>query len=196
VESGSKAAVEETLHSDPLVEEVVQLTRASDRVLYSVNWSPDIEALVRMLITLGVDVLTAEGTADHWEFRLQFRERADLKRFRRACRDQGIDLELLELFNPLMPPEKGPLTAEQKDLLATACERGYWDVPRGTTQRELAEFIGIGESVLSRRLREGVKLVVESVIYGPRGDAVSTPGVEYKGSRFRDRGPSPRRATV
>ena len=169
VESENEAAVEETLRADPLVEAVTPLTRTSDRTLYSVNWSPDVDALVRTLVTVGVDVLSADGTADHWAFRIQFRKRADLKRFRRACRERGIDVELLELYNPLMPPEKGPLTAEQKDALATAYENGYWDVPRGMTQQELAEFVGVDGSVLSRRLREGVKLAVGTVLYGPSG---------------------------
>ena len=165
-ESDSEAAVEDALRTDPLVEEVVQLTRLSDRILYSVNWSPDIDALVETLVTLNVDILSADGTADYWEFRLQFRERADLKRFRRECQDNGIDMELLELFNPLMPPEKGPLTAEQKDALATAYENGYWDVPRGITQTDLAELVGISDNSMSQRLRRGVKVAVAETLYG------------------------------
>ncbi|MFB6096987.1 MAG: bacterio-opsin activator domain-containing protein [Haloferacaceae archaeon] len=168
-ECDDERAVEETLRSDPLVEAVAQLTRTEDRILYSVDWSPDVDALVETLVTLGVDVLSADGTAEYWAFRLQFRERADLNRFRRACRDHGIDVELLELFNPLMPSERGPLTAEQKDVLATAYENGYWDVPRTVTQQELADLIGIIDSVLSRRLRDGVKLAVELVLYGSSG---------------------------
>ena len=169
VETESEEAVEGTLRDDPLVEEFVRLTRTPDRTLYSVNWSPDIDALVRTLVTVGVDVLSAEGTADAWEFRLQFGDRTDLKRFRRACRENGIDLELLELFNPLMPPEKGPLTAEQKDVLATAYEQGYWEIPREVTQGELADFMGLSDDLLSSRLRAGVKLAVETVLHGPSG---------------------------
>jgi len=80
-ESDDEDAVEQTLRADPLVEEV---TRTADRVLYSVDWSPDTDALVRALLTPSVGV------------------------------------ELLELFKPLIPPERGPPTAEQEDALATA----------------------------------------------------------------------------
>jgi len=37
------------------------------------------------------------------------------------------------------------------------------------TRRELAELIGVDDSLLSRRLREGVGFVVETVRYGMGG---------------------------
>jgi len=169
VNSESEDAVEETLQDDPLVEEIVQLTRTPDRILYSVNWNPDVDALVRTIMDLGADVLTAEGTADSWDFQLQFRKRADFERFRRVCQKKKIDIELLELYNPLMPPEKGPLTSEQHDAIATAYEQGYWDVPRKTTQGDLADFIGISDQLLSRHLRKGVKIAIGELLFGPGG---------------------------
>lgn len=169
VDSDSEDAVEETLQNDPLVEKIVKLTRTPERVLYSVNWNPDVDALVRTIVDLGADVLLATGTADSWEFQLQFRNRTDLERFRRRSHEQNIDIELLELYNPQMPKEKGPLTSEQKDALATAYEQGYWDVPRKTTQEELADFIGISDGLLSRHLRDGVKIAVGELLFGPGG---------------------------
>ena len=166
IESGNEREVEETLREDPLVEEIVQLTRTPDRILYSVNWSPDVDALVRTMVDLGVDVLTAEGTSNFWEFRLQFSDREQLSRFRRTCREDDIDIELLRVYNPQMPPEEGPLTPEQQDALATAFEQGYWDVPRKITQTDLAEFVGISDNSMSQRLRRGVKVAVAEMLYG------------------------------
>ena len=166
IESGSERAVEETLESDPLVEEIVQLTRTPDRILYSVNWSPDINALVRAIVDLGVDVLTAEGTSNFWEFRLQFEDREKLGRFRRTCQEKDIHLDLLRVYNPQMPPESGPLTPEQRDALNAAYEEGYWDIPRGTTQQDLADLVGISDNSLSQRLRRGTKIAVAELLYG------------------------------
>ncbi|MFB6096988.1 MAG: helix-turn-helix domain-containing protein [Haloferacaceae archaeon] len=166
VATESEEAVEETLKDDPLVEEIVQLTRTPDRILYSVNWSPDIDALVRTIVDLGVDVLTAEGTANFWEFRLQFTNREQLSQFRRACEGDNIDIELLRVYNPMVPPEQGPLSPEQADALSTAYENGYWDVPRGITQTELAELVGISDNSMSQRLRRGVKVAVAEMLYG------------------------------
>lgn len=169
VDRGNERAVSATLRADPLVEDIAELTRTQDRVLYSVTWSPDVDALVRPLVEFNVDILSARSEDSAWTFRLQFRNRTALKQFRRACRDDGIDLQLVELFNPLMPQEKGPLTAREKDILATAYENGYWDIPRKTSQRELATLIGVDDALLSRELRDGVKATVGALLFGPGG---------------------------
>jgi hypothetical protein len=59
--------------------------------------------------------------------------------------------------------ETGPLSPEQQDALTTAHEEGYWDVPRGISQGELADPVGIGcvqypvTELLLRRLRETLR---------------------------------------
>jgi predicted DNA binding protein len=166
VETEREKAVEETLREDELVEEIDELTRTPERVLFSVNWSPEIDALIKALVDHGVEVLTGEGAANFWEFRLQFQNRDQLGQFRRACQEKDIPLELLRVYNPMMPPEEGPLTPEQKDALATAFENGYWDVPREISQRDLAELVGISDNSMSQRLRRGVKVAVAEVLYG------------------------------
>jgi hypothetical protein len=166
VESDREQAVEETLQEDVLVKEIVELTRTPERILYSVTWSPDINALVGAIVDHDVDVLTGEGTANFWEFRLQFQNRQQLAQFRRACQEADVPLELLRVYNPIMPPEEGPLTAEQKDALATAFENGYWSVPREISQSDLAELVGISDNSMSQRLRRGVKVAVAELLYG------------------------------
>ncbi|MDS0294948.1 helix-turn-helix domain-containing protein [Halogeometricum luteum] len=166
VESEREREVEQTLQKDSLVEEISQLTRTPDRILYSVNWSSEVDSLVRAIVDLNVDVLTAEGTANFWEFRLQFTDREQLSQFRRTCKDEGIDIELLRVYNPQMPQETGPLSPEQQDALTTAYEEGYWDVPRGISQRELAALVGISDNSMSQRLRRGTKIAVAELLYG------------------------------
>lgn len=165
--SDREAEVTETLRKDPLVERLDELTRTPDRVLLSVGWSPDIDALVGILVDLGVMVLTAEGTADFWEFRLQFGSRDQLSTFRRRCREQEIPVELLRVCNPTQPSRPATVTPEQRDALELAYEHGYWDVPRGATQGELADVVGISDNSMSQRLRRGVEVAVAELIYGP-----------------------------
>ena len=166
VESDREQAVEETLREDVLVTEIVELTRTPERILYSVTWSPDINALVGAIVDHDVDVLTGEGTANFWEFRLQFQNRHQLTQFRRECQEADVPLELLRVYNPIMPPEEGPLTAEQKDALSTAFENGYWSVPREISQSDLAELVGVSDNSMSQRLRRGVKVAVAELLYG------------------------------
>ncbi|WP_458206670.1 helix-turn-helix domain-containing protein [Haladaptatus sp. NG-SE-30] len=166
VGSESEEAVEETLRDDPLVEKVTKLTRTPDRILYSVNWNPEVNGLVQTIIDLGIKVLSAEGTSNFWEFRLQFDNREQLNRFRRNCQDEDISVDLLRLYNPVMPAESGPLSTEQTDALTAAFENGYWDVPREITQGELADLIGISDNALSERLRRGTRIIMEEMLYG------------------------------
>jgi len=60
VETEHEQEVDEALRADPLVADLVQLTRTPERILYSVTWSPDVDGLVETLVSLNVDVLTAE----------------------------------------------------------------------------------------------------------------------------------------
>lgn len=174
IQTGSEDEVEETLKTDPLVKEISQLTRTPDRILYSVHWSPDIDSLVRVIVNLGVNVLTAEGRANFWEFRLQFRDRDQLGQFRCACLEENLDIELLRVYNPQLPQEEGPLTSEQRDALTAAYEEGYWDVPRGISQKELADLVGISDNSMSQRLRRGTKVAVSELLYGTGRQEQST----------------------
>ncbi len=52
-----------------------------------------------------------------------------------------------------------PMTAQERDALQTAVERGYFDVPRRITTVELAEEVGVTDQELSKLLRRAtVKL--------------------------------------
>jgi hypothetical protein len=170
VASESETPVEATLSTDPLVEGIHKLTRTSGRSLYAVDWSPDVDGLIGLFVDLDIHVMAADGTADAWEFRLQFRNRARLSAFRRSCQEQGINLELLQLYNPMMPKEGGVLSSAEHDVLAVAYENGYFNTPREITQRELADLVGISENAVSKQLRTAIKLVVEEKLYGPGGE--------------------------
>jgi len=158
-----------TLRADPTVEALEELVRTPDSCLYAARWQPAAEGLVRTLVELDVVVVSGVGQDGTWSFRLQFPNRSSLQRFRRSCLEQHVQLELLELFNPQAPPEPTPLSSAEHDALATAYENGYWDVPRGTTQGELATLIGLSETALSHHLRNGVKQCVDRYLYGPGG---------------------------
>lgn len=172
VESESEAAVEETLADDPLVEELVELTRTPGRRLYSVTWSPNIDGLIRVIVDLSINVLHATGTATFWEFRFQFNHRDQLRQFQQDCLAKEIPLEVLRVYNPMIPSGEGSLTAEQKDALITAYEHGYWEIPRNINQQKLAALVGLSDNSLSQRLRRGTKIAVAELLFGQDGKPV------------------------
>lgn len=169
--SADKAnAVEETLRDDPLTEQVRQLTRTDSRVLYEIKWSPDINGLVQALFETDAQILEAEGTANVWDFRLQFRTRNALATFREHCDEADIPLTLRRLYNPSLPEEGGQLSAPQYEALVAAYENGYFEVPRGTSMERLAEGFGISDSALSQRIRRGTAALIAETLTPTYGE--------------------------
>lgn len=162
VDGATLADLTVTIEKDPLSEEVRHLTEMNGRHLFEVKWSPEVDALVDPLIESGAEVLRAEGTVDRWEFRLQFRNRAQLATFRELCQDNEVDMHLNAFYNPAVPVKKTDdgLTDEQYDIIDTAYQQGYWEIPREITLDELAALIGISSNAASQRLRRGLTMLV------------------------------------
>lgn len=164
VDDGNADGIEATLQDDPLTESVTQLTKTDSRILYEIQWSPDVDGLVQSLIETNARILEAEGTADVWDFRLQFRTRADLSAFREACEDHDIPLTLRRLYNPALPEDGGQLSAQQYEALISAYQGGYFEVPRGTSMNALATEFGISDSAVSQRIRRGTSALIAETL--------------------------------
>jgi predicted DNA binding protein len=160
--------ITETLQADPLTESVRSLTTTDERTLFEVHWNPHIDGLIRTFIETDVQLLQAQGTANVWDFRLQFRSRDALVDFRTACEDEGIPLTLRRLYNPSIPADNGRLTDNQHDALVTAYEQGYFDVPRSVSMGDLVEQFGISDSAFSQRLRRGTAALIAETLAGER----------------------------
>lgn len=165
VSDGEEAAIETTLRSDPLVEEVAKLTETEQRTLYEIQWTNEIDGLIQPLIDANSELLRATGSDEAWELRLQFRTHDDLTIFWRQIQRNGVEFTLDRLYNPAVPIEHGLLSSEQQDALVMAYEQGYFDVPREISQQELGTRIGISGSSLSQRLRRGTARLIEEVLY-------------------------------
>lgn len=166
VEGGEPEAIEATLRADSMTENVTLLTKLDGRYLFEMVWNTNIDALVRPLIESGAEVLRADGGVDRWEFRLQFVNRAKLTDFRERCQANEVDMQLLALYNPAVPlhDDEEPLSDEQFDILATAFEKGYFEVPRDVTLTELADLVGISTNAASQRMRRGLGTLVEGAV--------------------------------
>ncbi|MGQ3414524.1 helix-turn-helix domain-containing protein [Natrinema sp. LN54] len=163
-----ETAIEASFGESPLVEWFERLAGSAGSTLYEVQWASDINGLVQSLVDVGADLLQAEGTDEDWDFRIQFKDHADLAAFRRVLRAEGIPLTLHKISNPTVVDEEQLLTAEQSDALVTAYKEGYFEVPRGIDQAELAALLGISDSSLSQRLRRGTARIVQDLYEGGR----------------------------
>ncbi|MFC6838409.1 helix-turn-helix domain-containing protein [Halomarina ordinaria] len=164
VSDGDTDAIEETLRADPVTKSVTQLTRADTRTLYEVEWSTEVNGLVQALLATDAQLLAAEGTARVWDFRIQFRSRGDLTRFRQACEERGISLTLRRLYNPTLPEQSGSLSDEQYEALMSAYKTGYFDVPRSSNMGDLAAEFGVSDSAFSQRIRRGISALIADTL--------------------------------
>lgn len=56
--------------------------------------------------------------------------------------------------------ESAALTDRQRRTLALAYEKGYFDVPRGTSLTDLATTLSVSEQAVSERIRRGLETVL------------------------------------
>lgn len=151
------------------MEHVEILSVKEDRALFELDWSPQVDGLIRPLMEHRGDTLRTEGTAKEWEFRIQFRNRELLNAFRESCANSGLEFTLKRLYDPSPEEDEPLLSDEQLDALLTAYDGGLWDIPRQTSVTGVGERIGIRSQAASERLRRGVKVLVHEYVV-PNGD--------------------------
>ncbi|WP_049920790.1 helix-turn-helix domain-containing protein [Halopiger djelfimassiliensis] len=112
-----------------------------------------------------VVLLEAHATHDGWQLRMRFPDRETLLEYREAYTARGCSFFLLSLCRKTDGGDETALTATQRKTLVRAYELGYFDVPRGVSQSELAAELGISSQSVSERLRRGVSALIESTLH-------------------------------
>ncbi|SDQ94154.1 helix-turn-helix domain-containing protein [Natronobacterium texcoconense] len=150
---------ETALEIDPTVADPVLLDRYPDRRVYRVERAAETITFTDRLASIGAHVLEFSScpNGDGWQIQLRFPSRDDLIEFNAYCDERGVSVTV----DHLRVSDDGDdgvvaLTEKQQDLLTTAYEEGYFDVPRGISQDELATRLGISKSAVSQRLRRAV----------------------------------------
>lgn len=161
---------EESIEADPTVEAIHQHLRLSDSALYRAQWAEEIQSLLYSIAEEGGTILDGVGSAGTWQFTLRFPDRERLSNFRKRCGELDIVLDVQRVYSvsaDRMDMEYG-LTAKQRETLLTALEQGYFEVPRETTQQELAEQLGIQSSSTSETLRRATAELIANTLLEKR----------------------------
>lgn len=137
-----------------------------DSALVKIEWNDRINGVLESIRENEAIVTNAVGTASQWTFRLRFPSYEDLSAFYTTCADRDISIELVQLHEAVSPDSqfRFGLTSAQRDLIVSAYEAGYFDVPRKTTLVELGERLGISDSAVSQRLRRGLATLINSTL--------------------------------
>ncbi|APW99257.1 bacterio-opsin activator [Halobiforma lacisalsi AJ5] len=150
---------EAALETDPTVADPVLLDRHSEGCVYRVAVAEGTVTFVDRAAEVGAHLLELSSCrdGDGWCGQFRFPSRDDLVAFNADCDERGVSVTV----DYLRVSDDGDdgvvaLTEKQQDLLLTAYEEGYFDVPRGISQDELADRIGVSKSAVSQRLRRAI----------------------------------------
>jgi predicted DNA binding protein len=158
-------SVDEALANDPSVDEVVAVTEFGDERYYQVDWDDTVETQVDEYLDKEGSILNAEATTDGWELRIRFASRNQFDAFRAKVRERGHSFELLNIYEPGTPHQSiGDVTPRQRDALVAAVDRGYYEVPRRISARELTADLEMSHQSLSELLRRGTENIVAATL--------------------------------
>ena len=148
---------ERVLADDPTVEDPVLVDRFVDRRVYRVTMTQRALTVVDKLAAVGGRTIDATGTTTGWVFQIRLPTRDALVAFNEECsaRDVSVSVTQLRSATPDDTVLLG-LTDKQQELLTIAYDEGYFDVPRGISQDELADRLGVSKSAISQRLRRAM----------------------------------------
>jgi hypothetical protein len=158
--------LDEVLAADPSVADVRLLEDLGGERLYRMCWREDVD-LVSFLLEAGATVLDAYGGGDRWHLRILFPDRDSLSSTHAFADDEGIEFNIKRIHGLEGPVGGGEfgLTEEQYEVLVTAVEKGYFDVPREVTMAELADRLGVTQQSLSERLRRAHKRLIDGALH-------------------------------
>jgi predicted DNA binding protein len=171
------------MSDDPSVREFDVLAAVDGQCLLRVEWDPRVQGLLSVLRAEDAFVLAASGYDGAWHLRVYFADHDRALAARNCFEARGMDVRFGAENGRSGSDGFGyfGLTECQYETLVIAYERGYYDVPRGITQAELADRLGVTHQALSERLRRAHETLVENGLPQAahrRGPGVSSHGVD------------------
>lgn len=154
------------LEQDPGLSTFEVVDELDGRRLYRAEWDHAMDTFVQQIADSEAILQEGGGDAELWQFQLRFPDSHQLSSFHGDCREQGIDLTIRSLYNPIEPTavETQDLTEAQRSLIEQAYDAGYFEVPRQTTLAEIADELGLSDQAVNERLRRGLSTLIGATI--------------------------------
>lgn len=166
VEGVDSETAEAELEAAPTVDEVLPLGATGTGVVYRVTLIDCVDLLPPDTMDLGIRILEIGSSDDAWRLKLHCPDRGVLKMLQKHYHDHDITFRIKRLHEAVSSHDepKVSLSPVHRQTLARAYRSGYFDVPRGITQGELADELGISRSGISQRLRRAMAKLVEQLV--------------------------------
>lgn len=148
--------------SEPAIEELSIVDRVEDGTLFAARWNREAAGTLFAIVRSEGSLLGARATAVEWQFEVRFADRAATAAFREFCEERGVPLSLTRVTTAATPEnDRYGLTDDQRDALATAYRRGYFEEPRRATLEDVAAELGISARAVAGRIRRGQATLLE-----------------------------------
>lgn len=151
-------SIVDSLWDHESVESVEIVDRIDDATLVAVEWVPESDTVFRDIEACDGQILRAVCQKRYREFDVRFAEHDTLSAFRERCERDDVAIHVQRIYHGTGPDEdpRFGLTTPQREALALAVERGYYDIPRRCSTAELAAEIGISSQAMTERLRRAI----------------------------------------
>jgi hypothetical protein len=166
VEAPDFEAFDRALAADPTVAAAEVFVEYPDRRSYRLTIAEDVPVMTAHVASFGDELLDLRSNGSGWRLRIRTRDRASIRDFWAFCEEHDITFSLGRIFRASEPlrDETVPIPDEDLELLETAYEAGYFDVPRSGGLEPLAEAFDVTESTMSVRIRRAIRDLVERVV--------------------------------
>jgi hypothetical protein len=170
VRGSDEEEIHQALEDDPSTNNVELLSAFDGEWLYRMEWIDRVDLVLQMITNSQATVVEAWTDRGRWYLRVLYPDRDELSKTVDFCEDQGVEFDI-EIIREMEgdPSGRYGLTSEQFDALTTACEAGYFAVPREADLDELADEMDISHQALSERLRRGTEVLVTETLLVGRG---------------------------
>jgi DNA-binding CsgD family transcriptional regulator len=160
--SSEPETFEERTRAHPGVAELAALDRSACDPIYRIEWTerPPCPAIYRP------DLLVERmgGTPDGWTFGVRAADGEALRSLQSGCRERDTEMYVHRLDQSDDGHDPYGVTDRQREVVMTAVEAGYFELPRETTLDELASELGISDQTVSEHLRRAQRNVLRHTL--------------------------------
>ena len=163
IDGSDQSEVEAALDADPSVVEAVEVTEENDATLYDLTLDSQHPSARQTVCEHGGVMLEAHTEGETWTVHVRFPDRECLSDATEAFERKGIGLEVVRIHD-LAETHRSALglTDSQLEALQTALNSGYYEVPRKSGLKDIADELGESHQSLSEKLRRAHQTVVAS----------------------------------
>lgn len=159
-------AFEARLAADSGVDGVRPTEETDDGRLYRIGWVNEQSSAIRKLFEHEFALLSGVCTDDGWTFEIRFPSSDDAAAFRRQLASSDVPFHLTRVTEDatVARDRSYGLTADQREILAVAAEKGYFEEPRRAGLADVAAALDISVSAASGRLRRAHAALVGNTL--------------------------------